>query len=425
MSVRQYIGARYVTKIYENSLDPSSAEWEANINYEPLTMVTYNYGSYLSKKQVPANIGNPADNPTYWAQTGFYNGQIAMLQNEIDTVRDSISHHKRIIILSDSWGERTDGNGKTFLQLIGDYTGLSSDDYYYNALGGSAFYQTNPNLTTFLDLLEAIENNVTDKSTITDIVVVGMTNDITRDTNGTAAGIVSFMDYAKLTYPNAKVSLMACGIIFTSDMMSAYDIMLGVWKNGTQAGATFITNSEYLMHNSALLDHSDFAHPNSAGVTELAKQVLNGIYNGSIDVRYRYNPNATAATLTGFNLSISANKGHCTNDNGKLSFVSYGGTAYMISINSTSPLNTYLGAEIDITLTDSTICGFYAGGGATVEVRPITIMDRTTAKEYRALISPFISVNDGIILKIICIDPIPSSDNVTQIGICMSESFEN
>ena len=39
--VRQYIGARYVTKIYENSLDPSSAEWEANVTYEPLTLVTF------------------------------------------------------------------------------------------------------------------------------------------------------------------------------------------------------------------------------------------------------------------------------------------------------------------------------------------------------------------------------------------------
>ena len=79
MAVRQYIGARYVTKVYENSLDPSSAEWEAGINYEPLTMVTYNMGSYLSKKAVPASVGDPATNPTYWTQTGFYNGQIAYL----------------------------------------------------------------------------------------------------------------------------------------------------------------------------------------------------------------------------------------------------------------------------------------------------------------------------------------------------------
>ena len=84
MATRQYIGARYVTKVYENSLDPSSAEWEANVNYEPLTMVTFNNGSYLSKKTVPASVGNPPSNPTYWTQTGFYNGQILALENEVD-----------------------------------------------------------------------------------------------------------------------------------------------------------------------------------------------------------------------------------------------------------------------------------------------------------------------------------------------------
>ena len=79
MSVRQYIGARYVTKLYENSQDPVSTEWEANVNYEPLTLVTYNNGSYISRMEVPGSVGNPAANPTYWAQTGFYNGQIAVL----------------------------------------------------------------------------------------------------------------------------------------------------------------------------------------------------------------------------------------------------------------------------------------------------------------------------------------------------------
>lgn len=83
MALKQYIGARYVTKIYENSLDPLSAEWEADVNYEPLTMVTYNFGSYLSKKEVPATVGNPSDNPSYWTQTGFYNGQIAYLYDAV------------------------------------------------------------------------------------------------------------------------------------------------------------------------------------------------------------------------------------------------------------------------------------------------------------------------------------------------------
>lgn len=90
--MKQYIGARYVIKIYENSNDPSTADWQENVNYEPLTMVTYNYGSYLSKKTVPANIGNPASNGAYWVQTGFYNGQIADLYNHIQNIESKIAN---------------------------------------------------------------------------------------------------------------------------------------------------------------------------------------------------------------------------------------------------------------------------------------------------------------------------------------------
>ena len=49
-NIRQYIGARYVFKIYENSTDPSSAEWESGTAYEPLTIVTYLNSTYASKK---------------------------------------------------------------------------------------------------------------------------------------------------------------------------------------------------------------------------------------------------------------------------------------------------------------------------------------------------------------------------------------
>lgn len=89
MATRQYIGARYVTKIYENSVDPSTAEWESGVVYEPLTLVTYNFGSYLSKKQIPGSVGDPASNPEYWVQTGFYNGQISALDARITRLESS------------------------------------------------------------------------------------------------------------------------------------------------------------------------------------------------------------------------------------------------------------------------------------------------------------------------------------------------
>ena len=46
--------------------------------------------SYLSKKEVPGAIGNPAANPQYWVVTGHYNGQIAQLQNDIQTLNNEI-----------------------------------------------------------------------------------------------------------------------------------------------------------------------------------------------------------------------------------------------------------------------------------------------------------------------------------------------
>lgn len=91
MATRQYIGARYVVKVYENSQTAGSAEWEEDTVYEPLVLVTYQNGSYLSKKDVPSTVGNPAANTDYWVQTGFYNGQIANLQHQIDTINEALS----------------------------------------------------------------------------------------------------------------------------------------------------------------------------------------------------------------------------------------------------------------------------------------------------------------------------------------------
>ena len=122
MAVRQYIGARYVIKIYENSVDPASAEWESSVNYERLTMVSYNYGSYLSKKDVPASVGNPADNPTYWIQTGFYNGQIASLQSQIDDINNN-----KLPDITDSIQDLSDNIGD-LSDNIGDLSDLDTTE---------------------------------------------------------------------------------------------------------------------------------------------------------------------------------------------------------------------------------------------------------------------------------------------------------
>ena len=85
----QYIGARYVPIFYQNSLDPTSSEWESNVTYEPLTWVSLPNGyMYISKKEVPANVGTPASNPDYWLEAGQYNAYIQSLHDQIDDMQD-------------------------------------------------------------------------------------------------------------------------------------------------------------------------------------------------------------------------------------------------------------------------------------------------------------------------------------------------
>ena len=89
MAVRQYIGARYVPAYYQNSLDPTSSEWEANVSYDPLTIVSLpNMHSYQSKKFVPASVGSPASNPEYWYDQGYASAYFQALQDQIDDMKD-------------------------------------------------------------------------------------------------------------------------------------------------------------------------------------------------------------------------------------------------------------------------------------------------------------------------------------------------
>ena len=83
--VKQYVGARYVPKF------ANPVAWAANTSYEALTIVTFNNASYTSKVQVPPTVGNPANNPQYWALTGNYNAQVEQYRQDAETVKNNLS----------------------------------------------------------------------------------------------------------------------------------------------------------------------------------------------------------------------------------------------------------------------------------------------------------------------------------------------
>lgn len=83
--VKQYVGARYVPKF------ASPVEWAPSTSYEALTIVTFNNASYTSKVPVPPTVGNPANNPQYWALTGNYNAQVEQYRQEVSENNDKIT----------------------------------------------------------------------------------------------------------------------------------------------------------------------------------------------------------------------------------------------------------------------------------------------------------------------------------------------
>ena len=73
MSVREYIGARYVPLFM--------GDWDNTNTYEPLSIVQYEGNSFTSRQYVPTGID--IDNDIYWACTGNYNAQVEAYREEV------------------------------------------------------------------------------------------------------------------------------------------------------------------------------------------------------------------------------------------------------------------------------------------------------------------------------------------------------
>lgn len=87
MSVREYIGARYVPIMM--------GEWDNTKAYEPLTVVSYQGNSFTSRQYVP--IGIDIDDADFWAETGNYNAQVEAYRQEVQTFDGRITANEDAI----------------------------------------------------------------------------------------------------------------------------------------------------------------------------------------------------------------------------------------------------------------------------------------------------------------------------------------
>lgn len=285
---RQYIGARYVPKFS----DINGGVWNNAYSYEPLEIVKHGNDFYTSKKPVPTGID--ITNTEYWVKTGDYNGAIIAVNERIDDVQKQINRveNKKFIFIGDSYqyGGGTAGTGNRWTQgwlgILTTYLGLTENvDFFHNEYPGYGFATT----SNFLTLLQDIESSITDKDAITDIIVTGGLNDTTVK-SGLFAAITSFMTYVKSNYLNAKVHIGYIGNYFCNPQLrfNGSDVAESYRKYGQRNGASYISNSEFMLHDTNYYSADETWHPNEYGHRSIAEHMVNYVIDGSFDVEENY-----------------------------------------------------------------------------------------------------------------------------------------
>ena len=303
MAVTQYIGARYVPKFYENS--DGTEEWRAGVEYEPLTIVTYNGNSYTSKKPVPSNIGNPSANPSYWAATGNYNQQVEEYRQQVEEYRAEVQEvtadldrlqNKKFIFIGDSyaWGFNNAGRITSFIDYTVSALGLTEGvNYYRSDVNGAGFAHSIGENQRFINLIQGLASTVTDPESITDIITLGSINDIDQGAASINSAIQAYVNYCKATYPNARVHIGAIGgYAFSPVLQDKAASVRNVYRECAQYGAIYMTGVEWVVHNhkTEWNQAEDNLHWNTAGQMHMSKAFMQYLLGGTISTNVNNMP---------------------------------------------------------------------------------------------------------------------------------------
>lgn len=314
-------------------------QWNSGTSYPPFTMVTWNDGAYISKQDVPA--GTAITNTDYWLnmfdmsqvfeslkeacataddglnttssanrETGslvWLNDQLHVVTADItagDTYTSSnvepisleewvldligsiepgMTGARQFILIGDSFGGGVDGNdnahavpGGGWIQRFKDaVTGWAEVYNNQTPLSGAyGFASSRP----FLDVLQDAEQYVPDKTKITDIVVLGGTNDRGISASSVRSAIETFVAYCHTNYPQARVAI-GCISTAVSDMIAT---MGPIYQHCVTKGAEYIADLRGLFCIKKYIG-TDGVHLTQAGYEFYQKYITQAILTGYSD----------------------------------------------------------------------------------------------------------------------------------------------
>ena len=320
MPTRQYIGARYVPKIFEHN---GSSDWVSGIAYEPLTIVTYLNNSYTSKKPVPSSVGSPNNNPNYWVCTGDYSGtvdsltqlingvsdDVTALSGRVDTIDDNLTDLtnnvvRKFAIITDSYGVPSQDWTKTFVEVFQEDMKLTvGTDFCYRARGGAGFVANTVQFSTVIQELAAYMPSGMLTSDITDLLILGGCNDsYITDHASLMNAIRDTVALAKSLFTNARIYIGVTGGLGTlTRKLNMEDNVIPYYMNCERYGAIPIPNLEYIMTNkSFFLD--DNTHPTNYAQSLIGHALANAFNCGYSKVgREQFTFARSTGTLTAGN----------------------------------------------------------------------------------------------------------------------------
>lgn len=319
MSIREYVGARYVPKYV--------GEWDVNAVYEPLSIVTVaNVGSYTSKQYVPAGIN--ISNTDYWALSGLYTGQIAALETRVDNIDIAITDinsdidaleglrindGRRVVMIGDSYGHQPSAT-ENWQYLVEPY--LNADYVYKMAEDAMGFARTGSYGHTAEQLLDAEYSNIVNPDTITDVIVVlGINDYYVTPISAINTALASFIADAVAKFPNATIWLGNAGFkqgLTRAEKTYLADIIKSIQAYaGRNKHCRPLTGIEFIMHDIGMMG-GDGLHPNVYGSGQIANGVaclVNGgqyTYKRSLNGSITWDDGQTSETICAIDGALSS-----------------------------------------------------------------------------------------------------------------------
>lgn len=194
---------------------------------------------------------------------------------------------RRIVIVGDSYGQgyTPEGNVTGYPERIRQKMGLTTGVTFFNVnKGGARFGSPQGDEYAFDTVLTGYLAAITNKESITDIILAGGYNDATYANSDIASGINRTMAVIKNNFSNPSLKVWLFGLGYSAVNPRRREQLFDIYHNSYAASGMAFTSLTKALYNDDYWA-SDGFHPNATGQEEIATAILN-IINGGNDVKY-------------------------------------------------------------------------------------------------------------------------------------------